>query len=191
MCLLQKGWLNLVENNHCLDVAGHTSFFHVDELLGVVFGADNSLHLSLFKNEVNLLSGHSIVEADCGNVVVHASEERSGPLPAVLGPNAKEAPLLAFSLELRAHVKFHHTFGEVLRDCVNLVIGLPGIVSELSLASGIFLRQLSSCSQERLVASFGTVALENLEHGVAIFVVGNPIEVVKVLRVDTVADQLG
>lgn len=136
-----------------------------------------------------MLSGHGVVEANRGDIVVHASEERGGPLPAILGPNSKEAPHLTLTLNLWAHVKFHQTFGKVLSDCVDLVVTSPGVVSELRLTLFILFRQLRPCAQERLVASGATVALEQFEHGVAGSVlVGNPIEVVIVLRVDTIAD---
>ena len=75
----------------------HTLALHANDFLGVVRCADDSFHLSLIENEVNLLGGHSIVKAHRGHVVVHASQQSCCPLPAVLGPHTTEVPISVFS----------------------------------------------------------------------------------------------
>lgn len=160
--LLQESWLHVIEDDESLDGLSHASLLHIDELLGVVLAAHDCLHLSLSQDEVDLLAGHGIIEADSGDIVVHACNECGGPLPSVLGPDTKESPLLALALSLRAQVQLHHTLSELLSDDVDFIVGSPCVVTELRLTIGVLLWQLLSRAKEWLVSTARAITLEDL-----------------------------
>lgn len=124
--------INLFDSNddQIRDSSCLAMLFHLENLLCVVSCAENACHLRLVENEIDLRGSHCIIEAHSCHVVMHACNERLGPLGSILGPNSAEAPSFAISLDLWAELKAHHTSCQVLYITVDRPIVLPYVVAE-------------------------------------------------------------
>ena len=57
------------------NVGSHALLLHLDNLNGIVGGADNACHLCLVEDVLDLLRSHGIVEAHGRDIVVHACKQ--------------------------------------------------------------------------------------------------------------------
>ena len=139
---------------------------------------------------VYLFLGLSIIKANCSDIVMHASKERVSPLPAVLGPDTHEAPLLTLAINIRAQTQLHHTLCEGLVGTLHIGKAHPLIGAVLNLAASVPLLKLRACSKERSIWRIVCVALESLEKGSARVVSRLAVEIIVELGVDSVTDKL-
>ena len=121
---------------------------------------------------------------------MHSGEQSSSPLPPVLGPKSKEAPIYAFAFDKGAKVQNHEAFCEALNNAIHFVVALPLVIAEERLALVVFLFELLTSSEEWLVATSKDISSEDLQDSVTVRCSRLPVEVFVVFGVDLVADQL-
>ena len=109
--LSKQSWLDIFCSNESLHELGLARLFESNKLLYVVLRANESAHLRLIENKIDLLTRHGIIEANSRYLVVHACQQSRSPLPSILGPDTTEAPLFAFAFSFRAQVQVHKTLG--------------------------------------------------------------------------------
>lgn len=149
------------KDDQILYSSGLTMLFHLKHLLCVVKRAENTRHLRLVEDEIDLRGSHCIIKAHSCHVVMHARNERLGPLRSILGPNSTKTPHLAFSLDLRAELEAHHSSCQVLYIAADRPIVLPYIVAEDW--SLVVCTNLGPSSKEGLIATVCHMTLETLQ----------------------------
>lgn len=171
-----------------LNGAGESVFLHLDDLLDVIHGAEKSVQLSLLQNEVNSLNTHRVEEPNRGVAHVHVSDVGRGPLPTILSPNTDELPLTAITLGLDRKSQLLHTFGQVLTDGVDLLVGLPLVVAKLGdlLPVNLFISEPLSCAEISVVRPLLNMSLKVVQESFALRV---DLQVVVVLDINSSRDE--
>ena len=121
---------------------------------------------------------------------MHGREESSCPFPSIFHPNAKEFPLFFLSGNLRAKSKRHDSFGELLANLVNLLVGLPDVLAKygLTVSSGW---EAFTRTEEWGSWSLSNISLEKLQESVTVSAgFGLSCKVIVVARVNTITDKL-